>query len=162
MAAGFFQWLIMSVAGFLHPFFISLTDINHNAANKSLEVSVRIFTDDLEETLRRNCRCKVELMKPVDRPGMENLVSTYIKNHLQLKVDDRPAALEFAGFQLEDGSVWSHFEVKNIASVKQLQVSNTILHDYKTEQINMVHAKINKVERSDKLDYPQATLTFRW
>ena len=30
----------------LHPIHVSVTEINHNAADKTLEVSVRIFTDD--------------------------------------------------------------------------------------------------------------------
>jgi hypothetical protein len=31
---------------FSHPFFISVTEINHNSGDKNLEISCKIFTDD--------------------------------------------------------------------------------------------------------------------
>ena len=66
MAFTLFQWLLMFVlvpqtksqyraesvlnsalqTEILHPFFISVTEINHNIKDKSLEVSCKIFTDD--------------------------------------------------------------------------------------------------------------------
>jgi hypothetical protein len=160
MATGLLHWMITGLLAAVHPFYISMTDINYNTNNKTLEVSVRIFTDDLEECLRRTCNCKVELMKPVDKPGMDKLVSAYINNHLQVKIDGQPATLVYAGYQQEDGSTWSYFEVKNVPAIKKLQVNNWLLHDYKTEQVNMVHVKANGLEKTEKLDYPQRVLNF--
>ena len=34
-----------------HPLFVSVTEINHNAADKNLEISCKIFIDDFEKTL---------------------------------------------------------------------------------------------------------------
>ena len=53
MANTLYQWLIVAYTALIHPFFVSMTDINYNDNNKSLEISVRIFTDDLENTLRK-------------------------------------------------------------------------------------------------------------
>ena len=36
----------------LHPIFVSVTEIEHNAKDKTLEISCKIFTDDFEKTLR--------------------------------------------------------------------------------------------------------------
>src|SRR6476661_2375693 len=38
-------------AGAPHPFHVSTTEINHNATDKTLEISCRIFTDDFESCL---------------------------------------------------------------------------------------------------------------
>lgn len=40
--------------GRLHPFHVSTTEINHNAKDKSLEITCRIFTDDFEAILGKN------------------------------------------------------------------------------------------------------------
>ena len=37
----------------LHPFYVSVTEINHNAADKTLEISCKMFTEDLEEILEK-------------------------------------------------------------------------------------------------------------
>ena len=36
-----------------HPIFVSVTQIDHNATDKTLEISCKIFTDDFEQTLRQ-------------------------------------------------------------------------------------------------------------
>lgn len=156
------QWLCGSVIAMLHPFYISMTDINHNAKNKTLEISVRIFADDFENALRKRCNCKVELMKPADKAAMEKLVANYISSHLSLKVDDQPATMHFAGYNAEDGSIWSFFEVRNINAVKKLSLFNVLLYDYTEQQANMLHIKANGKERTEKLDHPKNTITINW
>ena len=41
-----------------HPFYISITEINHNAKDKTLEISCKMFAEDLEETLNKNYKTK--------------------------------------------------------------------------------------------------------
>lgn len=149
-------WLKVATL-FVHPFYISMTDVNYNNRSKSVEVSVRIFTDDFEKTLRKNCNCKVDLLGAPDKKPMENLVNTYILKHLQVNVNGQQKNLEFSGYQQEDESVWCYFVVRNVDQVKRLDLKNTLLHDYRSEQINMIHIKANGKEQSDKLDYPEST-----
>jgi hypothetical protein len=47
----------------LHPYYISVVEINHNATDKSLEISCKIFTNDFETTLEKNYKTKVETGK---------------------------------------------------------------------------------------------------
>ena len=63
MAALLYKWLFlvfMTATGYtgqeksgspVHPFFVSVTEINHNAGDKNLEISCKIFTDDFEAAL---------------------------------------------------------------------------------------------------------------
>ncbi len=44
--------------------------------------------------------------------------------------------------------------VKDIPQVKKIEINNSLLHDYREEQINMLHININGKEQSDKLNYP--------
>src|SRR6266536_6578818 len=37
-----------------HPFHVSTTEINHNAQDKTLEITCRIFTNDFETILKKN------------------------------------------------------------------------------------------------------------
>ncbi len=160
MAIALFQWVMMGMVSIVHPFFISMTDINYNSANKSVEVSVRIFSNDFEETLKKQCDCKVELSRPTNKPAMEKLVSSYISNHLQVKIDGSIGTLQFAGYQEEDGSIWSYFEIKNVSFFKKIEINNSLLYDYKQEQINMVHIKANGKDQSNKVEYPTPNLSF--
>ena len=53
MATIFIQWLITASISILHPFYVSVIEIDHNAKDATAEISVRVFTDDLEKTLQK-------------------------------------------------------------------------------------------------------------
>lgn len=160
MGPGFFNWLYTGVFAALHPFFISMVDINYNAPARSVEVSVRIFTDDFEKNLRKNCGCKVELVRPADKAAMNNIISNYIGKHLHINIDGKPAPLQFNGFEQEDASTWNYFEIKNINSVKKIDVNTDIMFDFSEQQINMLHVKVGNNEKNDKLEFPDQQMSF--
>ena len=68
MASSFYKWLLIPVLGIvlssagpstrLHPFHVSVVEINHNATDKTLEISCKIFTDDFEKVLAQNYKTK--------------------------------------------------------------------------------------------------------
>lgn len=161
MSSLFIQWMMIAFTA-LHPFYVSMTEINHNAKEKELEISVRIFTDDFETVLHNNYKEKVDLTHPSNQAEMNKLVSDYIQKHLQLQADGKNVSLSFLGFEQQSESTWAYFEVKNISSIKTLSLFNSLLHDYRKEQINMLHVKANGKEESYKLDYPETKASFNF
>ena len=89
------QWLLIGYTALIHPFFVSMTDINYNDKNKTLEISVRIFTDDLEKTIRQTYKGKVDLLNKNDKANSEKLVQQYINKHLIIKADGKVLNLKF-------------------------------------------------------------------
>ena len=160
MAIILHQWLLIAYAAMIHPFYVSMTDINYNDKNKSLEISVRIFTDDFENTLKKNHKDKIDILHPANQELMNNYVSTYIQQHLQLKVNDKSVKLSFVGYEQQSESIWTYFEVDNIDNVTKVAIMNNLLHEYNTNQINMMHIKVKDEEKSNKLNYPETTVTF--
>jgi len=155
------QWLVLAFVGFLHPFFVSMTDMNYNAKDKELEVSVRIFTDDLENSIRKyHPGIKVDVIHPANQQQMNQFVNEYIQKHLQLNINGSPVQMAFAGYEQQSESIWSYFEVKNVGTIKKLDVTNNILHDYNTNQINMLHVMVGSNEQNYKLDYPDKSTSF--
>lgn len=164
MASILYKWLIVfSLTGFIsthHPIFVSVTEINHNAANKTLEISCKIFTDDLEQTLRQQNKIKVDLLNPASKQAMNVLVNNYIQKHLQLKADDKAVVLEFVGFEQQEEGIVSYFEVKNMATVKKLDVTNTILYESRPQQMQIIHVMVNGERKSSHLDNPDEKASF--
>ena len=86
----------------LHPLHVSVTEINHNAADKTLEISCKLFTDDFEKVLSKNYKTKVDLINPPDRPGMEKLVNDFIQKHLTIKTGDKLSRLIYLGYEKDN------------------------------------------------------------
>lgn len=145
-----------------HPLYVSIIEIDHNAKTKELEVSIRIFTDDFENTLKKYSAAHIDLTHPSNKALMDKLVSDYLQKHLQIKIDNKATAMRYLGFEVQQESVWSFFEIPNVPSVKKMDITTNVLYDYQDKQMNIIHAKVNDVERSYKLDNPATQTSFSW
>ena len=146
---------------FFHPFFISMTDVNYNDKSHELEVSVRIFTDDFENTLRKqHSGVNIDIEHPANQLQMNGFVNDYIQKHLSFTVNGKPVALSFTGYEKENESIWTYFEVKDVSAVQKISISNSLLQDYNEGQINIIHIKANGTEKETKLDYPESKAEF--
>lgn len=144
----------------LHPFHVSTTEINHNSADKVLEITCRIFTDDFENILRKNYKTRVDLSSDKEKAGMDKLVSDYIIKHLQLRTNDKTVSLNYLGFEIDHEAVNSYLQVENIVSVKKIEAVNSLMYDMYEDQIGIMHVMVNGNRKSTKLDYPNTNAVF--
>ena len=113
-------------SGGSHPIFVSVTEIEHNSKEKTLEISCKIFTDDFEKALRATYKTYVDLLKPKDKNAMNKLVADYVQKHLLIKVDGKTVALQFLGYEQDEEGIVSYYQVNNIATVKKLDITDNI------------------------------------
>lgn len=172
MAASVFKWLIVPVAGMmfisgkkisavpLHPFHVSVIEINHNAADKDLEISCKIFTDDFEKLLAKNYKTKVDLANPTNKSAMDSLVKKYIFSHLLIKADNKPTTFQYVGFESENDAINCYIEADGISSVKKVDVSTTLMYDMFDDQTIIIHTSVGGNRKSNKLEYPNKESSF--
>ena len=162
MAASLYKWLLLGIVGAFHPFFVSVTEINHNAKEKTMEVSCKLFLDDTEKTLKKQLGIPVELANPKDPKKAQQQISDYVKKHLLIKVDGKPVTLEFVGYEVEGASLWSYYQVNNIATVHKIEVSNNLLYEMYDSQIGIVHAQVGGDKKSTRVTNPETNMSFEF
>ena len=145
----------------IHPVHISTLEIEHNAADKNLEITCKIFWDDFETALtKKNNNKRVDLTNEKNLELNNKLISAYINNHLSLSIDGKQLSLSFVGFEKEDVVIYSYLEVNNISSVKKISITNNIMHDMFEDQTEIIHVIVNGNRKSTKLDYPAKQADF--
>lgn len=167
MASFLFKWLLIGGLAFnpaatYHPIYVSVTEIEHNAKDKTLEVSCKIFTDDFEKTLRSTYNTYVDLLKPKDKNAANKLVADYVQKHLLIKVDGKPVVLQFLGYEQDEEGIVSYYQVNNINAVKKLDITDNILFEYKKEQLSIIHTTVNGNKKSTKLVNPDEKASFEF
>jgi len=170
MAASLFKWFSMAVlALFLgaaapvpHPLYITVTEINHNVKDKTLEISCKIFTNDLETVLEKISKAKVDLSAVKDKAATDKLIGEYVERHLRLKVDGKVVGLHFVGSEKEADGTWSYFQVNDVPAVKRIDAVNDLLYDGFNQQINIMHVTVGGQRKSTRLDYPEANASFQF
>jgi hypothetical protein len=180
MATLIYKWLFISVLPFalwqgskvqvytqsgngrvnFHPFYISVTEINHNAKDKIIEISCKMFAEDFEQILEKDYKTQLDISSGKDKANFDKLIPDYINKHLSLIVDGKPVKLSYVGYEKESESAYCYFQVDNIPAVKKLNITNSILHDFNDAQINIMHVVVNGKRQSTKLDYPNTTASF--
>ncbi len=143
-----------------HPFYIAVTEINLNTSDKTLEVSCKMFADDLEQIIEKNYHTQLDISSDKDKSKFESYIPAYVKSHLNLSVDGKAIELSYIGFEKEKESAYSYFQAENISSVKKIDINNRILHDFTSDQINIIHVIVNGKRQSTKLDYPNTAASF--
>lgn len=133
-----------------------------NSKTKSLEISCKMFAEDFEDVLKQNYKVPVDLDNNKTQAQNSKLINDYVLKHFSISIDSKTEVLKFVGFEKESESVYCYFEILSVPFVKNIIINNTILQDYKQEQINIMHVIVNGNRKSTKLDYPsnQASFSF--
>jgi hypothetical protein len=143
-----------------HPFFVSMVDINHNTKDQLIEISTRIFKDDLETTLKKFSNQPLDIVNPKNKEALDKIIMAYLQKNLQIGLDDKPYLYNYVGYEIIKESIWIYVEIPNINQFKKISVNCHLLHDFNKQQINIVHVKKQQQEKSYKLDYPNSYVSF--
>ena len=176
MVIELYKWLLIPVFSFslftneqeaginanntVHPLHLATVEINHNATDKTLEITCKTFWDDFESILSKVNKSKVDLVSGKDTAGNNKKIFEYIKSHLQITIDGKPVQMSFVGYEKEDVVVYSFLQVDNISSVKKVAIVNSLMHDMFDDQVEIIHMIVNGNRKSTKLDYPAKNAEF--
>lgn len=138
-----------------HPIYVSVTEIEHNAVDKTLEVSCKIFTDDFEKVLRTEYKTPVDLINPKNKAAMDKLVNAYVQHHLKLTVDGKAVNMKYIGYEIIEEGVYSYYEAAGITQVKNISIYNNLLYEYSPEQMGLMHITVSGNRKSTKLNNPE-------
>jgi hypothetical protein len=148
--------------GGLHPFHVSVVEINHNSGEKSLEISCKIFTDDFEKILAKNYKAKVDLINPPSHAAMDSFVKKYLLSHLSIQVNGKPVSFSYLGFEHEGEAVYGYIEAGGITAVSKVEITTNIMYDLFDDQMNIFHVTVNGKRKSTKLNYPDKTASLEF
>ncbi|GHB53294.1 DUF6702 family protein [Persicitalea jodogahamensis] len=132
--------VLLTAARPKHEYHISVTKINYNSSQKTLEISIRAFTDDLEKGLSQaNGNRRILL-----RNGDENnpLVDKYLRKHFALADPERKLrTFSYIGKEEEADATWLYLEVPFQGDPDGWVMKNELLMEAFDDQVNMVNAK---------------------
>ncbi len=143
-----------------HPYYVSVTEIGYSQPDKEIQVACKIFTDDLENALKEMYHTKADLYHPADKATLDRQIAGYIGKHFRVKADNNPVSLRFIGYEIEGEAAWCYLSAGDIPPVKNIEVFNDLLYEYKKEQVNIMHARVGGDRKSARLTYPHTATVF--
>jgi len=127
----------------VHKFYLSVTNINYSEKNDALQITTRIFIDDLEALLKERYNINVTLDTNKESALAEEYIKKYLKTKFVLALNEENIAYNYIGKKYDNDVVIFYLEVPNVGftALKSISVQNEVLTDLYEEQKNLVHIK---------------------
>lgn len=141
----------------IHKFYLSNTTIEFNAQNRAIEITSKIFTDDLEHAIEAQCY-RYNSLYP-QTPEVFELVKKYISEKLSLQVAGRNVVLNFLGYSVENDMTTLFIE-GSYFEPNQVVVTNTILLEQFADQQNITEVRWNGQSKREYLTKDKTQFQF--
>ncbi|HER09086.1 MAG TPA: hypothetical protein ENO20_09270 [Bacteroides sp.] len=130
-----------------HEFYVSLTEIRYNGDTERLEISMRIFPDDLDRALKIRHGISTHLATRLEPPGADSLLAQYLYDHFSVEVNDNEVDLVFLGKEPESDAIWCYLESEPVPLPSGIRVKNSILTGEFRDQVNIVQIYVGDWNR---------------
>lgn len=145
-----------------HKFYVSVTQIDYVPSKKRVEITSRIFIDDLEKALTKKYNKKVNLTSTKELPEAEELIKSYLKEKIKITINKKPQNIEFLAREVEGDVLILYTKIAISKKINTFEIYNSVLTEVYADQQNIVHTNINSNKKSilltntelkEKIDY---------
>ncbi|TAI48166.1 hypothetical protein EW142_08800 [Flagellimonas allohymeniacidonis] len=136
--------------GFAHKFYVSVTNIQYSEKNNSLQITSRIFIDDLEAVLQERYGVTSNLATNRESTIAETYIEKYFRAKFVLELDGEKVDYQFLGKAYDNDVIICYLELSDVKldDLNSVAFQNEILTDLFDEQQNIVHFKWNGKKKS--------------
>lgn len=154
--------LVMLCSFALHKFYVGIYQVNYVAKKKEIQITARIFIDDLEKALETKYKKKIYLATPKEISETNGFIKSYLDEKFRFKVNASVKNLKFLGKETEDNVLICYLTTPVPEKINAIEIVNSVLTEIFPEQQNIVHININGNKKSLLLtdSEPEGSLEF--
>jgi len=156
--------VIFAFVAWFHPIHLSITEIDFNEKSKALQLTSRIFIDDLELSIRNKISDEeLDLLEPGKGRTTDELVKAYLAEVVKVKVDKKFARMNYLGHEIEGPALICYIEIENVKKFSTIEVTNKVILETHDDQSNLVNVNYKGKVKSLRLtnDEPTGSVTFQ-
>ncbi len=149
MASCFFDSVVYWTNGYERASFLcGYLSNQFCATEKMVQITTRIFIDDLNEALRNKYHKKTFIGTERETPEDVVLMKKYMSEKFKVTINGQPKAMNYLSNELENNVVICYLNVRDISKVTSLEVENSILTEVYSEQQNIIQFNNNGKKQS--------------
>jgi hypothetical protein len=130
-----------------HKFYLSNTIVEQNPRTGSLEIIIKLFTDDLERALQQDGNANIRLSGETSNE-VSAAIQHYLEKHFMLKFQSKPTALNYVGQEVEADLTICYFELAQLPEFNFIEVKNNLLMEVFPDQKNVVDIRLRGQEQT--------------
>lgn len=146
--------LLLGLSAFraeVHPMHISVTEIDFDEKDKALEITMRIFADDLETCLRKSTGVSnLDILNPGTK-SIDDLMKQYLAGKFEVRLDGKIQKHNYLGNEKDGDAFIFYIEVPQVKKWKAIAITNSMLTEVFEDQSNLVHVTVRGEVQSLRL-----------
>ena len=142
--------LFLTLSSFaFHKFYMGVFQVNYAAEKKMIQITSRIFVDDLNKGIEKKYNKKTFIGTEKETPADIDLLKKYLSETFIIKINGQLKTIAFLSKELEaDDVLVCYSRITAVEKFKTLEISNTVLVDWNSEQQNITHISAFGTKRS--------------
>lgn len=151
-----------------HDIHLTKAQVDVNAAEQSVQVSMHIFLDDLEKCIQQETGFTQTMHLGTEKevPQGDSLLAVYLSNHFLVTANEKPLSFSFVGKENSQDllAVWCYFEFPlSDIPTKNLTLTNNVLMELYDDQQNIITLQGPNKKRDYLLFQPdESTASFSY
>lgn len=145
-----------------HPFKASVSEIRFNQNSGRFEITLKFFTDDLEDCIREDGGPVLYLETAKENSTAGSIIWEYISSGMEIRADGREVDLAYLGKEHEPGVTWCFIESRKINPPTTITIYNSLMTEIFPTQSNIVHVQVGRERKSLLLGTNRISGTLRF
>ena len=134
---------------FAHPFHSSIFSIKFNDNSRSIEITMRVFANDLEKTINQIYTSNIIIDSDDNKNDVDSLIFNYINKTIFLSINEKECDLSWVGKEFETDIVWLYLEILDIdKKIKKIISENRFLFSSFEDQLNIMNFYIHGKQKT--------------
>lgn len=122
-----------------HEFYVSITDMEYVWEARAVQVTMKLFTDDLEFALEESLMRDVALNVENEEALTEDYIRNYVFDHFRVFLNNQWITYNWVGKEYQNDVTWVFLEVRNVERFSEIRIQNTLLFELYANQANMLN-----------------------
>jgi hypothetical protein len=145
----FFGILFLTLTSFsVHKFYVALYQVNYAPEKKMLQITTRIFVDDLNNAVGKKYSKKINLGAENESVDDVNFLKKYFSEKFYIKVNGQTKPILFLSKEMEGDVLICYFSMKEIQKINSLEIYNAVITEGNSEQQNIMHFNVSGVKNT--------------
>ena len=145
----FFGLLFLTLTSFsVHKFYVALYQVNYAPEKKMLQITTRLFIDDLNDAVAKKYKRKINLGSEKETEEDLSLFKKYFAEKFSIKVNGQIKPIVFLSKEMEGDVLICYFSIKDIHKINTLEIYNSVITDNNSEQQNIMHFNVSGIKNA--------------
>ncbi|WP_396178809.1 DUF6702 family protein [Flavobacterium sp.] len=131
-----------------HKFYVSIYQVDIAPEKRRIEITARIFIDDLNLALEYEFKTKTNIGEKSETAEDLVLLEKYMIKHLRVAIDGNDKKIIFHNKEIENNVVILYLKINDVKKIQTLKIFNNALLELYSDQQNIIQTHFYNKKRN--------------